>query len=81
MAKAIDTQTAKTVRNKKKYSTSKHLELKNEEIFGNIMNDLLLLKRHDHIKEVLKPFKFIKSKQLGLHILDKTSNRPLLLPR
>lgn len=65
-AKALDLQTVRTVKNKNKQNLITYVSTHNPkhiEIFGDIRNDLQVLTRDEHMKEVLQPYKIIKSKR------------------
>ena len=65
-AKALDRDAVGTVKNKNEQGLITYVSTHNprqKEIFGNIENDLHVLKRDNRMKEVLEPYKIIKSKR------------------
>ena len=63
-AKALDRDAVRTVKNKNEQDLISYVSTHNprqKEIFGAIANDLHVLKRDNRMKEVLKPYKIIKS--------------------
>ena len=65
-AKALDRDAVRTVKNKNEQDLITYVSTHNprqKEIFGDIANDLHVLKRDNRMKEVLEPYKIIKSKR------------------
>ena len=65
-AKALDRDAVRTVKNKNDQDLITYVSTHNprqKEIFGDIANDLHVLKRDNRMKEVLELYKIIKSKR------------------
>lgn len=65
-AKALDMRTARQVKTNETENIIPYVSTfnpRNTEIYGEIRNDLTILQRDNHMKDVLRPYKFIKSKR------------------
>ena len=65
-ANALDRDAVRTMKNKNEQDFITYVSTHNprqKEIFGDIANDLHVLKRDNRMKEVLEPYKIIKSKR------------------
>ena len=70
-AKSLDQRSVRTMKDKDDQTLITYVSTHNPmntEIFNDIQNDLQVLKRDEHMKEGLEPYKIIKSKRQPKHL-------------